>query len=220
MSGERIHGLPNETFKASGEVAPFVSDSKIGGILDKIRAINDEQSLRNEDIFGPVSNSTVLIVVQVHNRLPYLRQLIVSLSQAAGIDKTLIIFSHDFWDEEINDLVNSVDFAKTMQIFYPYSIQTHPHEFPGESPNDCPRNAKKDQAKRLNCVNAEWPDLYGHYREAKFTQTKHHWWWKANRIFDQLRVTKSHDGNPLILFCLSFLCKERRMIVQGVQLFI
>ena len=65
--------------------------------------------------------------------------------QAKGIDETLLIFSHDFWDEGINELVNSVDFAKTMQIFYPFSIQTHPHEFPGESPNDCPRNAKKDQ---------------------------------------------------------------------------
>ena len=113
----------------------------------------------------------------------------------SGIDKTLLIFSHDFWDESINDLVNSVDFAKAMQIFYPFSIQTHPHEFPGESANDCPRNAKRDQAKRLKCTNADWPDLYGHYREAKFTQTKHHWWWKANRIFDQLRVTKNHEGN-------------------------
>ena len=55
------------------------------------------------------------------------------------------ISSHDFWDEGINQLVNSVDFAKTMQIFYPFSIQTHPNEFPGESHNDCPRNAKKDQ---------------------------------------------------------------------------
>ena len=61
------------------------------------------------------------------------------------LEKTLIVFSHDFYDEGINNLVNSVDFAKTMQIFYPYSIQTHPKEFPGESPNDCPRNAKKDQ---------------------------------------------------------------------------
>ena len=100
----------------------------------------------NEDIFGTlVNNDTIIVVVQVHNRIQYLHQLIYSLSQADGIDKTLLVFSHDFWDEGINDLVNSVDFAKTMQIFYPFSIQTHPNEFPGESPNDCPRNAKKDQ---------------------------------------------------------------------------
>jgi len=200
LSGERIHGVPNETLNTHNAIAKgfVINDLKIALTLDKIKSINEEQSIRNEDIFGPVNNATVIIAIQVHNRLQYLRQLVISLSQASGIDKTLIIFSHDFWDDAINDLVNSVDFAKTMQIFYPFSIQTHPNEFPGESPHDCPRNAKKDQAQRLKCLNADWPDLYGHYREAKFTQTKHHWWWKANRIFDQLRVTKKHDG--LVLF--------------------
>ena len=143
LSGERIHGLPNET-----QIMPkavVVSDLKIARILDKIKLVNEEQSIRNEDIFGPVTNATVIVAIQCHNRLQYLRQLVISLSQAAGIDKTLIVFSHDYWDDAINDLVNSVDFAKTMQIFYPFSIQTHPNEFPGESSHDCPRNAKKDQ---------------------------------------------------------------------------
>lgn len=36
-----------------------------------------------------------------------------------------------------------IDFCKTMQIFYPYSIQTHPVSFPGESPEDCPRDITK-----------------------------------------------------------------------------
>ena len=150
LSGERIHGLPNETLTGNspgktGNLGSGFPDSKIARILEKIKQLNEEQSIRNEDIFGNVNNETVIIAVQVHNRLQYLRQLIISLSQAQGIDKTLIVFSHDYWDENINDLVNSVDFAKTMQIFYPFSIQTHPNEFPGESPHDCPRNAKKDQ---------------------------------------------------------------------------
>lgn len=50
-----------------------------------------------------------------------------------------------------------------------------------------------------NCNNALHPDLYGHYREAKFTQTKHHWWWKANRVFGQLDATKNHSGLFLFL---------------------
>ena len=37
------------------------------------------------------------------------------------------------------------------------------------------------RAVKAGCVNAQHPDKYGHYREARFTQTKHHWWWKANR---------------------------------------
>lgn len=46
----------------------------------------------------------------------------------------------------------------------------------------------------INCQNALYPDHYGHYREASFTQTKHHWWWKANRVFDQLDITRYHTG--------------------------
>ena len=52
-----------------------------------------------------------------------------------------------------------------------------------------------------------YPDLYGHYREAAFTQTKHHWWWKANRVFNQLEVTRYHTGKIYItfqkLYCLT-----------------
>lgn len=81
----------------------------------------------------------------MHTRINYLRHLIVSLAQAKGIANSLLIFSHDVYDEEINDLVQSIDFCKVMQIFYPYSIQTHPDEFPGADPSDCPRNIKKQQ---------------------------------------------------------------------------
>lgn len=51
-----------------------------------------------------------------------------------------------------------------------------------------------NRAIARKCNNALYPDLYGHYREAKFTQTKHHWWWKANRVFDQLDITRHHMG--------------------------
>ncbi|XP_060808229.1 alpha-1,6-mannosyl-glycoprotein 2-beta-N-acetylglucosaminyltransferase isoform X4 [Amyelois transitella] len=176
--------------------------SVLRNITDIRRAIqrnNDAQTIYNEDIFGPVQNDTLIIAIQVHTRLTYLRHLIVSLAQARGIDKTLLVFSHDYYDEEINTLVRSIDFTKVMQIFYPYSIQTHPHEFPGRDPNDCPRDAKYDAAIKLGCNNAKHPDLHGHYREAEYTQTKHHWWWKANRIFNQLQCTAGHTGMVLFL---------------------
>lgn len=85
------------------------------------------------------------ISFQVHKRVSYLRHLIVSLAQARDISKAMLIFSHDFYHEEINELVQSVDFCKVMQIYYPFSIQTHPNEFPGEDPKDCDRNLKKEQ---------------------------------------------------------------------------
>ena len=37
--------------------------------------------------------------------IPCARQLIHSLSLATGISHTLLVFSHDVWDEEINSLV-------------------------------------------------------------------------------------------------------------------
>jgi len=35
--------------------------------------------------------------------------------------------------------------SQVMQIFYPYSMQVYPNEFPGEDPKDCPRNVNPDQ---------------------------------------------------------------------------
>lgn len=179
-------------------ISDEVLHPSIEEIKNSIRRYNLAQTVLNEEIFGPIQNDTIVIVIQVHTRLVYLRHLIVSLAQARDIDTTLLIFSHDFYHEEINELVQSIDFAKVMQIFYPFSIQTHPNEFPGESPNDCPRDITIEQAAVRKCINALTPDLYGHYREAKFTQTKHHWWWKANRVFNQLEVVRNHTG--LVLF--------------------
>lgn len=218
LTGERTNRIPNITTSAAVNTNSLnnsnintsisninnnninIEKENISEILEKIKEFNFEQNVMNSELFGGnnISDETVVIVIQVHNRLQYLRQLITSMSTAKDIDKTLIVFSHDLYDNEINKLIRAIDYTRTLQIFYPYSIQTHPNEFPGESPNDCPRNAKKAEAQKLKCINSEWPDIYGHYREAKFTQTKHHWWWKAQRVFDQLPITKNHNG--LVLF--------------------
>lgn len=44
----------------------------------------------------------------------------------------------------------------------------------------CIRTCALHRAQKLNCTNAEHPDSYGHYREAKITAIKHHWWWKVS----------------------------------------
>jgi len=201
LAGKRIDGLPNitETRKEKNPSSTLTDfDEESVEILDKISFANKQKKINNEDLFGPLTNQTVVIMVQVHNRIKYLRHLIKSFSEASGIDKTLLIFSHDIWDEEINYLVRSIDFCKTTQIFYPLSLQTHKTIFPGKSKNDCPRDIKKPKALERSCTNAHWPDIHGHYREAQFTQTKHHWWWKANQVFGVLPVTKQFTG--LVLF--------------------
>lgn len=50
------------------------------------------------------------------------------------------------------------------------------------------------RAKKMMCRNAAHPDLHGHYREARYTQTKHHWWWKANYVFEGIRVLRNYTG--------------------------
>jgi len=211
LAGDREHGLPNNT---KTEEQPVVN---ILEILENIHTENTGQAIHNGELFGPVTNSTVIIAVQVHNRLTYLRYLIQSLSQATGISSTLLIFSHDVWDQEINTLVRSIDFTQTMQIFYPYSLQTHPNTFPGESPKDCPRDLKPKKSPSINCTNSEWPDIHGHYREAKFTQTKHHWWWKANHIFHNLAVTQQFTGTVVFLEEDHFVAEDFLHILSMMQ---
>ncbi|CAG9828650.1 unnamed protein product [Diabrotica balteata] len=196
----RPKNLSTITF-ANGSFSKFISTDvlNISEIKRNIAQYNRQQIVYNENIFDPLQNDSIVILVQIHDRITYLRHLIVSLAQAPGISQTLLIFSHDYYDEEMNNLVKSIDFCKVIQIFYPYSIQTHPYEFPGEDPGDCPRNIKKELALRKKCNNALYPDVYGHYREAKFTQTKHHWWWKANRVFSDLEITRNHTGLVVLL---------------------
>ncbi|XP_011352250.1 alpha-1,6-mannosyl-glycoprotein 2-beta-N-acetylglucosaminyltransferase isoform X2 [Ooceraea biroi] len=197
---QELHRFLKEGRNASTNGSSGVlTELEMAEIRHKIERANAEQRVFNEEAFGPLASDAPIIVVQVHTRLTYLRHLIVSLAQAKDIEQALLVFSHDIWHPDINYLVQSVDFSRVMQIFYPHSIQTHPRTFPGEGANDCPRNIRKEQALNLKCTNAKHPDLYGHYREAKFTQTKHHWWWKANRVFDQLLVTRNHTGMVLFL---------------------
>ena len=97
---------------------------KIQKIKRNIAELNIKQEILNIDKFGNMSTVTSVITIQVHNRItylrcvtqcchviinqPHLRYLIESLSVATNIEKTLLIFSHDVWDEDINDLIRLV----------------------------------------------------------------------------------------------------------------
>uniref|UniRef100_A0A452TPC5 Alpha-1,6-mannosyl-glycoprotein 2-beta-N-acetylglucosaminyltransferase n=1 Tax=Ursus maritimus TaxID=29073 RepID=A0A452TPC5_URSMA len=160
--------------------------------------LNFDQTLRNVDKAGSWAPRELVLVVQVHNRPDYLRLLLDSLRKAQGIDNVLVIFSHDFWSTEINQLIAGVDFCPVLQVFFPFSIQLYPNEFPGSDPRDCPRDLEKNAALKMGCINAEYPDSFGHYREAKFSQTKHHWWWKLHFVWERVKVLRDYAG--LILF--------------------
>lgn len=162
--------------------------------------LNEKQRVLNDNKFPPLSNDGGLVlIVQVHKRENYLKQLFESLRKAKGIENVLLVISHDYYYDDMNTVVESVDFCRVAQIFFPYSLQVFPDTFPGESKDDCPRDASKEKAQKLNCTNAEHPDSYGHYREAKVTAIKHHWWWKVNTVFDRLYETQNYSGYVIFL---------------------
>ncbi|MEE6492369.1 hypothetical protein FKM82_016560 [Ascaphus truei] len=161
--------------------------------------LNFDQTIKNLETVANRPPDDVVVVVQVHNRPEYLRFLMDSLRNAKGIENVLLIFSHDYWSPEINQIIAGVDFCQVLQIFFPFSIQLYPNEFPGNDPKDCPRDIEKKDAVKLGCINAEYPDSFGHYREAKFSQTKHHWWWKLHFVWERIKVLKDHKGLVLLI---------------------
>lgn len=168
---------------------------EFGSIQNMRKSIIDSnyrQIIQNGDKFP--SEPEAVVVVQVHNRPAYLKMLIQSLEKVVGVQNTLLIFSHDYFSEEISNMVKGITFCRVLQIYFPYSIQLYPNEFPGQDPRDCPRDISKEDAIKKRCLNAEHPDSYGHYREASITQTKHHWWWKLHFVFERVQVLRGYNG--------------------------
>jgi hypothetical protein len=71
---------------------------------------NQEQFMYNSNLF---SNETTryILLVQVHTRVVYLKKFIEMLQNVETISQTLLIFSHDFIDPEINILVTNITFV-------------------------------------------------------------------------------------------------------------
>lgn len=57
------------------------------------------------------TNGTLVILIQVHSRINYLKELIGSLRNTKHIEQALVIFSHDLFQSEINELIETIDFC-------------------------------------------------------------------------------------------------------------
>lgn len=53
----------------------------------------------------------LVILIQVHSRLNYLKELIESLRLTEHIKDTLVVFSHDLFDPKMNELIETIDFC-------------------------------------------------------------------------------------------------------------
>ena len=157
--------------------------------------LNHQGYIHNKDKFSvKLTADSIVILVQVHSRADQLQMQIDSFRKIRYINETLVIFSHDFYSPHVFDVIAKIDFCPYMQIFYPYPIQVYSKQFPGDDPNDCPRNLNKDEALKRKCNNAKFPDPYGHYREAPHAQLKHHWLWKLQFIFENCSLLRNFGG--------------------------
>ena len=71
---------------------------------------NREQFMYNSNLFSSTTTRYILLV-QMHTRVVYLKKFIEMLQKVETINQTLLIFSHDFIDPEINQLVTSITFV-------------------------------------------------------------------------------------------------------------
>ncbi|XP_019751826.1 alpha-1,6-mannosyl-glycoprotein 2-beta-N-acetylglucosaminyltransferase [Hippocampus comes] len=181
----------------SSNTIKFDFSGSLSDLTQSVYSANHKQHILNAERFP--GEPQLVLVVQVHNRPEYLQLLINSLEKAAEVRSFLLIFSHDYFSAEINAIVRGITFCKVLQIYFPFSAQLYPTEFPGQDPRDCPWNLSKDDAIKTGCLNAEHPDSYGHYREASVTQTKHHWWWKLHFVWERVRAMQGYSGPVIFL---------------------
>ena len=73
------------------------------------KLLNHEEAKSSKKEFMPPK--FLVLLVQVHSRVNYLKELINSLRETKFINETLVIFSHDLQLKEMDDLIESIDFC-------------------------------------------------------------------------------------------------------------
>ena len=102
-------GIGQTYFENVTAPLPFSLTALEDMILDR----NRHQRILNWDKFGSnLEPNESIIVIQVHNRAQYLMALIESLRSVDGIEKSLLIFSHDVFDLNINAIVTNITFTR------------------------------------------------------------------------------------------------------------
>ncbi|KAG7310238.1 hypothetical protein JYU34_004796 [Plutella xylostella] len=147
-----------------------VEADKASLIADYIKN-NANNEIRNVVKLGPLQPRDNVVVVQVHGTDPLVFfNFTENLRNVDGIEKTLLIFSHLYYNEPINSVIEEIRFAKVLQIFFPFNIQTCEDFFPGHSEYFC---TLEPQCRSR-----------GSGRDAYLAQKKHFWWWTINKVFN------------------------------------
>ena len=80
-------------------------------LRDVVKSLNAEQLIYNREKLVALKGDYVVIVVQVHKRVEYFKELLDSLQRAKGIEKALLVISHDYYTDEMNALIRMIKFC-------------------------------------------------------------------------------------------------------------
>ena len=68
----------------------------------------------------------------MHGRPHYLSWLLHGLSRVPGIESALLVLSHGVVDDAMLAVARRVCFCRVLRLFFPWSLQIWPEEFPGD----------------------------------------------------------------------------------------
>lgn len=164
---DRVDKLVETTLKTTTISAKHEIDLGKVSLQNLEEQYNDYKDIRNSHLLlerllnrnQSTISSFLVIVVQVHNRIDYLKYVVESLRNVKYIEETLLIFSHDYYSPEIDKIVDSIDFCATFRIFYPFSERPNQH----------------DILLKNNSIRQDWLA----YPRNGESQIKHHFLWKV-----------------------------------------
>lgn len=162
------------------------SSLELAELFDKLERLNAEREVLNEASFGPVLGDTPVLAVRVARDAARLQYLVASLARVRNIRSAVVVFSHSFYDERVDRLINSITFCMVLQVYFPNSLQLFTNAFPGEEPDEC--GDATDGERR-----------YCQQRDARLAEGKHHWWWMAHVVFEDVPWARIHTGMVVFL---------------------
>ena len=77
---------------------------------------NSNFKLKNSKLINLNHKNFLVILIQVHDRFENLKILVESLRFTKYINSTIIIFSHDLIDPQIDQFIEKIDFAAVTQF--------------------------------------------------------------------------------------------------------
>ncbi|KAG7310237.1 hypothetical protein JYU34_004795 [Plutella xylostella] len=156
--------------------------------LPRLRAFinHSRRTVRNQHIYGQTRPNDTVIVILVRSNQTDLTRLISDFQLVADIDRTLLIFSHFYVSQYANWEIEAIEYARVLQIFFPFTSQVCPDFFPG--PNDLYCEYKADCGVVLRGV-----------RDEGCAQRKLFWWWTVNFVFEVADIGLFHNTTVLFM---------------------